>query len=58
MSYLWLYLPLCLVILVVLEACRTDDPLRILKRSAGNFGVLTGVLLAGSAIVYVINRFL
>ncbi len=58
MSYLILYVPICLVILLVLEACRTDDPRRILKRSFANLGTLTLVLLIGSALVFLINRYL
>lgn len=58
MSYLLLYIPICLVILVVMEACRQDDPMRIAKRALINFAILTGVLVAGSAIVHVIQRWL
>ncbi len=58
MSYLLLYVPICLVILVVIEACRSDDPVRILKRSFSNFGVLTLALAAGSTVIYFINRYL
>lgn len=58
MSYLFLYIPIVLVILVVLETCRSDDPWKILKRSLSNFGILTGVLVVGSALIYLVNRFL
>jgi len=58
LSYLFLYVPVVLVILLVLEACRSDDPKRILFRSLTNFGVLTGVLSAGGLVVYLVNRFL
>jgi hypothetical protein len=58
LSYLFLYVPIVLAILLVLEACRTDDPKRILTRSLANFGVLTGVLSAGGFLVYLVNRFL
>jgi len=57
-SYLLLYVPICLVVMVVLEACRTDDPRRILRRSLSNFGTLTVVLLAGGLLVWLANRFL
>jgi hypothetical protein len=56
LSYLFLFFPVVLVILVVLEACRSDDPLKILKRALANLGVLAAVLVLGGAFVYVINR--
>lgn len=55
-SYLFLFFPIVLVILLVLEACRSDDPKKIAKRAFANFGVLTAVLVLGGAFVYVINR--
>ncbi|HEV3027828.1 MAG TPA: hypothetical protein VMU54_11185 [Planctomycetota bacterium] len=55
-SYLLLFFPIVLVILVVLEAARSDDPKSILKRALANLGVLTAVLVLGGAFVYVINR--
>jgi hypothetical protein len=57
-SYLFLYIPICLVIMLVLEACRSDDPRRILRRSVSNFGMLTLVLGVGGAVVWVVNRYL
>jgi len=57
-TYLLLYVPIVLVILTVLEACRSDDPVKILKRALANFGVLTAVLLGGGAVVFLINRYL
>jgi len=57
-SYLFLYIPICLVILLVLEACRSDDAGKVVRRSLSNFGVLTAVLGVGGIVVYVINRFL
>ena len=57
-SFLFLYIPIVLVILTVLETCRSDDPLKILKRAVTNFGVLTAVLVGGGAVVFLINRFL
>jgi hypothetical protein len=56
LSYLTLFFPIVLVILLVLEACRSDDPKKIAKRALGNFGVLTAVLILGGLFVYVINR--
>ena len=55
-SYLILFFPIVLLILLVLEACRSDDPRKIAKRALANFGVLTAVLILGGAFVYVINR--
>jgi heme A synthase len=57
-SYLVLYLPIVLVILFVLEACRSDEPRKILRRAISNFGVLTLVLGVGGTLVYLINRYL
>lgn len=55
-SYLLLFFPIVLVILLVLEACRLDDPKLIVKRALANLGVLTAVLVLGGAFVFVINR--
>jgi hypothetical protein len=55
-SYLVLFFPIVLVILLVLETCRSDDPKKIVRRALSNFGVLTAVLVLGGAFVYVINR--
>ena len=57
-SYLVLFFPICLVIMVVLETCRSDDPRKILKRSLSNFGLLSLVLVLGSIVVFFINRYL
>lgn len=56
LSYLFLFFPIVLVILLVLEACRSDEPVKIVKRALANLGVLTAVLVLGGAFVYVINR--
>jgi hypothetical protein len=58
LNYLVLYVPIVVVILIVLETCRSDDPGRIVKRAFSNFGALTLVLAIGSAFVYVVNRYL
>ena len=55
-NYLVLFFPIVLVILLVLEACRSDDPKKILRRALANLGVLTAVLVLGGTFVYVINR--
>ncbi len=57
-SYLLLYVPICLVVMLVLEACRSDNPARIVRRSFSNFGMLTLVLVVGGALVWTINRWL
>jgi len=56
LNYLFLFFPIVMVILLILEACRSDDPRKIAKRALANFGVLTAVLVLGGAFVYVINR--
>jgi hypothetical protein len=58
MSYLILYVPITLVVLAVLEGCRSDDPAKIFKRCLSNFGVLTAALAMGSVVVYFVNRYL
>jgi len=34
-SYLFLFFPIVLVILLVLEACRSEEPVKIVKRALG-----------------------
>ena len=58
MSNILLYIPVTLIILVVLEACKQDNPKAIARKTLINFSILTGVLLAGSAIVYGLQIFL
>jgi len=58
MSYYLLYIPLCLVILIVLESCKYTKPKTILRRVAANFLVLTGVLVLGSAILFAVQKWL
>ena len=57
MSYLILYAPITLLVLVVLETCRQDDPLKIARASARNFALLTLVLFLGSVAVFFVNRY-
>jgi len=57
-TYLFLYVPICLVVMLVLEGCRSDDPRRIVRRALSNFGTLTLVLGLGGALVFMVNRFL
>ena len=57
-SYLLLYIPICLVVMLVLEACRTDDYRRVVKRALQNFGTLSLVLVVAGALVWVVNKFL
>lgn len=58
MSYLIWYPPLCFAVFVVLEMCKEDAPKAILKRAAKNFALLTGVFVLGSAIFFLLNRWL
>ena len=55
MSHLFLYIPITLLVLVVLEATKQDDPKIIAKKALRNFSILTGVLLVGSLIVFAIQ---
>ena len=57
-SYFFLFFPVALVILLVLETCRSDDPKRIAKRTLANLGLLTVVLVVGSVLAFLMNRFL
>jgi hypothetical protein len=56
-AYLVLFFPIAFVILLVLEACRSDEPLRVLRRALTNFGTLSAVLSVGAFVVYLVNRF-
>lgn len=56
-SYLLLFFPITFVILLVLEACRSDEPARILRRALASFGTLSGVLCVGGAVIYLVNRY-
>ncbi|MBI2900099.1 MAG: hypothetical protein HYY17_07930 [Planctomycetes bacterium] len=54
---LLLYVPITLVILSVLEACKQDDPKKIVRRTALNFGALTAVLLIGCVVIFFVNKY-
>ena len=56
-SYLLLYLPICFVVMLVLEACRHDEPRRVLRRSLTNVLTLTLVLFGGGIVVWIINKY-
>ena len=56
-SYLLFYPPIVLVIMLVLEICKQDDPRKIVKKALQNFAILTGVLMAGSILVFFINKY-
>ncbi|MHC4607449.1 MAG: hypothetical protein ACYTAF_11060 [Planctomycetota bacterium] len=58
MSHYLLYIPIVIVIFVVLEACKQDEPAGIAVRAMVNFLKLTVALVAGAAIVYGLHRFL
>jgi hypothetical protein len=57
-SYLLLYVPVCLVVMLVLEGCRGDDYGRVLRRALRNFCTLSAVLGVGGLVAWLINRFL
>lgn len=58
MSYLLFYVPITMVVMLVLETCKRDEPAEIAKRALGNFAALTGVLFMGSLLVFLINKYL
>ena len=58
LPYLVLFFPITLVILLVVEACRSDEPVKILRRALANLGVLSLVLVLGGTLVFLINRYL
>lgn len=60
MNTIWellLYVPITLVILAVLETCKHDEPKKILRRTAANFGALTLVLLVGCFAIFLVNKY-
>jgi heme A synthase len=57
LSHLLLYIPVTLAVLSVIEVARTDDPKKVAKATARNFAILTTVLAAGAAVVFLINKF-
>jgi hypothetical protein len=56
-SYLFYFIPITFVVLLVLEACRSDSPAKILRRTLSAFGTLSLVLAVGGAVIYVVNRY-
>jgi len=58
MSYILLYVPICLVILSVLETIKEDQPSIIVKHVLKSFAILTGMLIAVSAIIFLVNKYL
>lgn len=58
MSYLVLYLPICIVILLVLAVLEEDDPRLIVKKAISKFFIYTAMLAGASAIIGLISRYL
>ena len=58
MSYLLFYVPITLVVMLVLEACKKDEPREIAKRAFTNLGILTSVLVVGGILVFLVNKYL
>ena len=58
MSYILLYVPICLVILSVLETIKEDQPSIIVKHVLKSFAILTGMLIAVSAVIFLVNKYL
>lgn len=57
-SYLAFYIPITIVVMLVLEACKRDEPVEIVKRALMNFAALTAVLALGGLLVILINKYL
>ncbi len=58
MSYLLFYVPITLVVMLVLEACKRDEPKDIAKRAFANLGILSAVLVVGGVLVFLVNKYL
>lgn len=58
MTYLIFYIPICVVILVVLETLRNDDPKDIAKKCLKEFINLTGILTGCILMIYLLNKYL
>jgi hypothetical protein len=56
--YLLWYFPICIVALLVFQACKHDDPKVILRRAAKDFAVLTGVFVVGGLLLFLIHNLL
>lgn len=56
-SYLLLYVPLCFMVLVILEAIKSENPVLILKKAASNFLMLSGILIAIGLIFFLILKY-
>jgi len=56
-SYLVFYPPIVIVIMLVLEICKHDDPKKIVRRAFMNFAILTGALVGASTVVFFINKY-
>jgi hypothetical protein len=57
-SDLILYFPITFVVLLVLETCKRDSVKEIAIRTLTNFGILTGGLVLGGILVFLINKYL
>lgn len=58
MSYLILYVPVCLVALLVFETCRQDEPKAIVRKALKDFVILSLAFGIGSALLYALYRLL
>ncbi len=56
-GYLLLFFPITFVILLVLEACRSNEPVKVVRRALASFGTLSLVLCAGGVVIYLVNRY-
>ena len=58
MTFLIFYIPICIVILSVLEALKNDDPKDVAKKCLKEFINLTAILIGCVLIIYLLNKYL
>lgn len=56
--YLLWYFPICILALLVFQACKHDDRRTIVRKAAKDFFVLTGVFVVGGLVLFLIHNFL
>ncbi len=58
LAYLLWYFPVCIISLLVFQACKHDDLRTIVRKAAKDFAVLTGVFLIGGLVLFLIHNYL
>lgn len=58
MTFLIFYIPICIVILAVLEVIKNDNPKDIAKNCLKEFLNLTAILIGCILIIYLLNKYL